>query len=108
MNRKSLLKGLSLYERGIQAYKLGQYSEAYTVCREGLEFYRIIQAKEIERAEASMVGKELSLAQKRHTNIYFSLPRYYASLKVISDVKPGQLKQETLSRISTLLVSLEQ
>ena len=106
-HRESLRQGASLYEKGAQAYKLQQYKEAYIICRNGLKIYREIQTQEMESAEASMISRKLSLTQKRHTNIYFSLPRYYASLKIISDVKPGQLRQKALSRIKTLAAILE-
>lgn len=49
-----------------------------------------------------MEGRDLALDQRRHTNIYFSLPKYYASLGEIEDVAPGQLRQETLDRIEAL------
>lgn len=106
-HRETLRQGSSLHEKAAQAYKLQRYKEAYTLCRNGLKIYRAIQAQEMERAEASMVSKELSLTQKRHTNIYFSLPRYYASIQTITDVKPGQLRQQALSRIKTLTAILE-
>ncbi len=56
----------------------------------------------MQTAEASIEDRDLSLEQKRHTNIYFSLPRYYASLNAVPDIEPGQLKAETLERIDTL------
>jgi hypothetical protein len=98
----ALLEGEEACEEAIRACGAGDYGETYALCREKMRVYRGIEASIMAAAEASLDDGALSLEQKRHTNIFFSLPRYYASLKAVSDIEPGQLKAETLDRIGLL------
>ena len=96
-------QGERICEQAIRAYLARNERETYTLCRQNLSIYRTIEASVMQTAEASIEDRDLSLEQKRHTNIYFSLPRYYASLNAVPDIEPGQLKAETRRRLKTLL-----
>ncbi len=90
------------HARTLEAHRAGDLGSTYAMAREHNASLRSIQASIVEAAEASMEGRDLTLDQRRHTNIYFSLPKYYASLGEIEDVAPGQLRQETFDRIEAL------
>ncbi|MDP6777001.1 MAG: hypothetical protein QGI83_09570, partial [Candidatus Latescibacteria bacterium] len=89
-------------DRMVQAYRSGDFGSTYRMAREHILPLRSIQASIVESAEATMEERDLTIEQRRHTNIFFSIPRYYASLGDVEDVAPGQLKREALERIHVL------